>query len=283
MTTLTKLHRDAVDMLRDVSDSARLDAELLIAHTLNIPRTRFITDPDTPIDATQLNAINQQLQQRRHGYPIAYLLGKKHFWDLELTVTPDTLIPRPETELLVEQALACFPAEQSIRVADLGTGTGAIAIAIARARPRWQMLATDRFLPTLQVAQDNAQHYALDNIEFLHSNWFDAFTREQPFDMLISNPPYIRDDDPHLTQGDIRYEPQHALRAGEDGLQDIRHIISHAPACLAENGWLLLEHGYDQASAVRALFEQHRYAAITQKTDLAGHVRITMGQYANGR
>lgn len=282
MITLAHLHKDAIKLLSDVSDTARLDAELLISHVLDIPRTRFITEPDALIETAKLATIQKFLQQRQQGYPVAYLLGRKHFWDLELTVTPDTLIPRPETELLVESALLLFSEHQSIEVADLGTGSGAIAIAIARARPHWHVLATDRYPPTLQIAEQNAARYKLQNIEFLHSDWFEKLNPEKKFDILISNPPYIRENDPHLKQGDVQFEPLHALHAGEDGLRDIRHLIASAARYLNPNGWLLLEHGYDQSQAVHALLLEAGYQAIQHKHDLAGHIRMSMGQKADG-
>lgn len=280
MTTLATLHQDAIRSLQDVSDSARLDAELLIAHVLDLPRTRFITQPDTPIDANQLDKVQATLAQRKQGVPVAYLIGSQHFWDVELAVTRDTLIPRPETEMLVETALTLFGAEQPIHIADLGTGSGAIAIAIAKARPKWQVLATDRYAPTLAIAQHNADNYQLNNIRFLQSNWFDQLAPEQRFDMIISNPPYIPEHDPHLQQGDVRFEPHQALRSGEDGLDDIRHLISTSRDFLKPDGWLLLEHGYDQGVAVNALFAQAGYQQIQQQRDLGGHTRISYGNMA---
>ena len=277
MTTLGSLQQDAIRLLSDVSDTARLDAELLIAHVLEIPRTRFITQPDTQIEATQLDQIQAYIRKRKQGYPVAYLIGNQHFWDVELAVTEATLIPRPETELLVETALTLYPAEQPIHVADLGTGSGAIAIAIAKSRPNWQILATDRYQPTLAIAQQNASHYQLSNISLLQSDWFANINRDNRFEMIISNPPYISNDDPHLQQGDVQFEPQHALRAGRDGLDDIRQLIATAPDYIKPNGWLLLEHGYDQGQAVYNLFIQAGYQDIQQKTDLGGHIRITFG------
>ena len=282
MITLAHLHKDAINLLSEVSDTARLDAELLISHVLNIPRTRFITEPDAPIETEKLATIQKFLQQRQQGYPVAYLLGLKHFWDLELAVTPDTLIPRPETELLVESALMLFPEQQAVDVADFGTGSGAIAIAIAKARPHWHVLATDYYLPTLRIAEQNAAQYKLQNIEFLQSDWFEKIIPDRKFDILISNPPYIRENDPHLKQGDVQFEPLHALHAGKDGLRDIRHIIASASRYLKQNGWLLLEHGYDQSQEVHALFLEAGYQVIQQKYDLAGHIRMSMGQKTDG-
>lgn len=277
MTTLATLQQDAITLLRDVSDTARLDAELLIAHVLGIPRTRFITQPDSPIEAQQLNQIQEYIGKRQQGYPVAYLIGTQHFWDVELNVTEATLIPRPETELLVETALTLYPAETEITLADLGTGSGAIAIALAKTRPHWRILATDRYPATLAIAQHNAVHYQLNNITFLQSDWFENVKCDTPFDMIISNPPYVADHDPHLQQGDVQFEPQQALCAGKDGLDDIRQLIAKALLFLKPGGRLMLEHGYDQGMAVKDLFTQANYHNIEQKTDLGGHIRTTFG------
>ena len=283
MITLSSIQQDAINMLRDVTDSARLDAELLIAHVLDIPRTRFITQPDTHIATAQLDEIQEYLHKRQQGYPVAYLIGNQHFWDVELTVTPDTLIPRPETEILVETALTLFDAEQPIQLADLGTGSGAIAIAIARARPNWQVLATDHYAATLAVAQQNAARYQLNNIRFLHSDWFTRFERDARFEMIISNPPYVAEQDPHLQQGDVQFEPPQALRAGADGLDDLRQLISTSRQFLTPGGWLLLEHGYDQGQAVKKLSADAGYVDIQQRTDLGGHIRMTYASTATAK
>ncbi len=277
--TLGNLHRDAINLLSHSSDSARLDAELLIAHVLVIPRTQFITQPDMAIETQKLDQITALIKQRKQGVPVAYLIGKQHFWDVELTVTKDTLIPRPETELLVETALTLFSQQQPVDVVDLGTGSGAIAIAIAKARPGWNVLATDLASTTLNVAQQNARHYKLDNLQFEQGNWFEAINTNHRFDLIISNPPYVADNDPHLQLGDVQHEPSHALTSGPDGLNDIRYLVTNSHRYLNTDGWLMLEHGYDQGQQVHELFESAGYSSITQRHDLAGHVRMTYAQW----
>lgn len=280
MTTLGETVRQATRLLQAVSDSARLDAELLIARALAIPATHFITRPDDEVSAEQQDKIQALITRRARGEPVAYILGSRHFWDLELQVTPETLIPRPETELLVEAALSLYAPEQAIDVIDLGTGSGAIAIAIARARPHWQVSATDASAAALEVARHNAQRYTLHNIRFVQSHWFDAIDSAQKFDLILSNPPYIAHGDPHLHEGDVRFEPLHALESGVDGLDDIRVLIRNSRQHLRKRGWLMLEHGYDQADAVRQLFLDNGFTHIEQQRDLAGHVRMSMGRYS---
>ena len=278
MTTLEETVRQASLSLQAVSDTARLDAELLIARALDIPRTFFITRADDELDAAQQDRVHALIRRRAQGEPVAYILGSRQFWDLELAVTPDTLIPRPETELLVETALGLFNQEQTVEVIDLGTGSGAIAIAIARARPNWRVTATDASAAALAVARHNAQRYTLTNIRLVQSHWFDAIDSALKFDLIVSNPPYIADSDPHLHAGDVRFEPLPALQAGADGLDDIRILIRDGRQHLRAAGWLMLEHGYDQAAAVRQLFLENGYTQIEQQQDLAGHVRMSMGR-----
>lgn len=217
--------------------------------------------------------------QRLQGRPIAHLIGKREFSTLELSVTPDTLIPRPETELLVELALERIPPNQTCNILDLGTGTGAIALALASERPQAQIMAIDQSLSALQIAKLNAERYQLTNIQFIQSNWFTnlANTAHPVFDVIVSNPPYIAEGDQHLKQGDVRFEPLTALTAGHDGLNDLRVIVQQAPDYLTKQGWLLVEHGYDQGLAVRQLFAQAGFTAIATKQDLAGHDRVTLG------
>ncbi len=277
-TTLKALHQNAIEALRQHSESARLDAELLIAHVLNIPRTRFITEPDQTIEPVQLEKIEHLITRRQTGYPVAYLVGKKYFWDLELIVTEDTLIPRPETELLVETALNLFATTQNLNVADLGTGSGAIAIALAKACPHWHIIATDIHAATLEVAQQNVDAYEQLNIQLLQSHWFEKIDHNTKFDLIVSNPPYIAQGDPHLKRGAVQFEPQRALSSGQDGLDDIRHIIKYASPYLNQHGWLMLEHGYDQAEQVKMIFESAGYQNIHQRFDLADHIRITYAQ-----
>jgi len=277
-TTLGETCRVTAQMLVNTSDSARLDAELLIAHALAIPRARFISNPEHELSQQELDRISALILRRSGGEPVAYILGHKHFWDLDLMVTPDVLIPRPDTELLVEAALELFTEGKEINLLDLGTGSGAIAIALARAKPEWHVSATDDSRAALAIALENAETYRLHNLSLLQSHWFEKLPPEKSYDLILSNPPYIPEADPHLQQGDVRFEPRQALVAGSDGLDAIRHLIPASKAYLKPDGWLMLEHGYDQGDAVRELFARHGYQDIQQKKDLGGHVRVTLGR-----
>lgn len=259
------------------SPSPRLDAELLLAHALGQSRSYLRTWPEREPDAAQCAAFAALLERRRAGEPVAYLLGRQGFWSLDLEVAPHTLIPRPDTELLVETALALGPGGPA-RVLDLGTGTGAIALALACERPAWQVLGVDRVSEAVQLAERNRARLGLGNARFVESVWFSTLGGER-FALIVGNPPYIAADDRHLSEGDVRFEPASALVAGEDGLADIRRIVAEAPEHLEAGGWLLLEHGYDQAEAVRALFAARGFAAVESRRDLGGHQRITLGQW----
>lgn len=259
------------------SPSPRLDAELLLAHALGQSRSYLRTWPEREPDAAQCAAFAALLERRRAGEPVAYLLGRQGFWSLDLEVAPHTLIPRPDTELLVETALTLGPGGPA-RVLDLGTGTGAIALALACERPAWQVLGVDRVSEAVQLAERNRARLGLGNARFVESVWFSALVGEH-FALIVGNPPYIAADDRHLNEGDVRFEPASALVAGEDGLDDIRRIVAEAPEHLEAGGWLLLEHGYDQAEAVRALFAARGFAAVESRRDLGGHQRITLGQW----
>ncbi|MBP9955889.1 MAG: peptide chain release factor N(5)-glutamine methyltransferase [Pseudomonas sp.] len=259
------------------SPSPRLDAELLLAHALGQSRSYLRTWPEREPDAAQCAAFAALLERRRAGEPVAYLLGRQGFWSLDLEVAPHTLIPRPDTELLVETALTLGPGGPA-RVLDLGTGTGAIALAVACERPAWQVLGVDRVSEAVQLAERNRARLGLGNARFVESVWFSTLGGER-FALIVGNPPYIAADDRHLNEGDVRFEPASALVAGEDGLDDIRRIVAEAPEHLEAGGWLLLEHGYDQAEAVRALFAARGFAAVESRRDLGGHQRITLGQW----
>lgn len=259
------------------SPSPRLDAELLLAHALGQSRSYLRTWPEREPSAAQCAAFAALLERRRAGEPVAYLLGRQGFWSLDLEVAPHTLIPRPDTELLVETALALGPGGPA-RVLDLGTGTGAIALALACERPAWQVLGVDRVSEAVQLAERNRARLGLGNARFVESVWFSTLGGER-FALIVGNPPYIAAADRHLSEGDVRFEPASALVAGEDGLDDIRRIVAEAPEHLEAGGWLLLEHGYDQAEAVRALFAARGFAAVESRRDLGGHQRITLGQW----
>lgn len=267
-------------LLLSNSDTARLDIELLLAHLLNVSRTYLLTYPEQLISAEQKHSLDQLISQRQQGYPIAYLLKKRDFWNLTLTVNDQVLIPRPETELLVQLALEKIKGIKNPRILDLGTGSGAIACAIAQERSDAFIIAIDREESAIQVAVENAQRYQLNNIHYIVSHWCDGLvinSELEKFHLILSNPPYIKSTDDHLQQGDVRFEPRSALISGEDGLVDIRKIIQQAPSYLRPNGALLLEHGYDQASAVRDLLANNHYQEITSDCDLAGVERVTMG------
>ena len=260
------------------SPTARLDAELLLAAALGKPRSYLRTWPEHEPSAEQLVAFAALLERRRNGEPVAYILGHQGFWSLDLEVAPHTLIPRPDTELLVETALQLAPATPR-RVLDLGTGTGAIALALASERGGWKVTGVDRIAEAVALAERNRQRLKLSNAEFRLSSWFDALPGER-FDLILSNPPYIAAADRHLAEGDVRFEPMSALVAGADGLDDIRQIVDQAPRHLGAGGWLLLEHGYDQAELVRGLLSAAGFAAVESRRDLGGHERISLGQWS---
>ncbi len=225
------------------------------------------------ISAPDRECFEQLIQRRLAGEPVAYITGEREFWSMNLRVTPDTLIPRPETETLVALALDFIPADANWTVVDLGTGSGAIALAIASERPRCQLIATDQSEAALAVARENAGRLGVGNIRFVRADWL-AFEPDQPYPLIVSNPPYIPSDDPHLKQGDVRYEPDAALASGEDGLRDIKMIAEQAAGRLTESGRLLLECGYDQGEAARALLADIGYRDVEVVKDLAGCDRV---------
>ena len=259
-------------------DEARHEAELLLLHVLERPRSWLFAHATDLLPADAAAAFDALLERRRNGEPVAYLTGRRSFWTLELEVDGNTLIPRPDTELLVELALARLPAGRPLRVADLGTGSGAIALALASERPLAQVVATDASAGALAVAQRNARRHALDNVQFLAggAHWY-APLKGQSFDLIASNPPYIADDDPHLARGDLRFEPATALTAGADGLDDIRQLAAGAAGHLVPGGWLLLEHGRDQGEAIRALLDAAGLAQVQTLQDLEQRDRVTLG------
>ncbi len=268
----------AESQLQPHVEAPRLEAEILLGHLLGKSRSWLIAWSDTCLDDQQLQRYTDLINKRIQGIPIAHLTTEREFWSLPLKITADTLIPRADTELLVETCLELYPAGRSVTVADLGTGSGAIALAIATERPEWSVLATDQSHQALDVAIHNAAALHIDNIQLLQGNWFDALPADTRVEILLSNPPYIPHDDPHLLQGDLRFEPRSALASGADGLDAIRVIISKAEDYLKPGGYLLLEHGYNQGSAVRQLMHKSALGEIHTFTDLAGHERVTMGR-----
>ena len=259
--------------------SARIEIQCLLQHVLNVPRAWLLAHSEHYPNETEQTHYHELLQRRLRGEPVAYLLGEREFFGLMFKVTPATLIPRPETELLVELALPRIPQQGLCRVLDLGTGSGAIALALAHARPDVEVLGCDASTTALAVAHANAQQLAIANAAFIHSDWFEALAA-QKFNIIVSNPPYIAAGDPHLARGDVRFEPISALVSGGDGLHDIRHIAAHAPDYLEPGGWLLLEHGYDQAAQVRELLQQAGFDDVFSACDLAGIERVSGGRIA---
>lgn len=259
------------------SDAARLEAERIMAAALERPRGWLYAHGDAVPDAAQAARFAELVGRRVAGEPLAYLIGSQGFWTLDLAVTPDVLIPRADTERLVELALQRIDPSVPARIADLGTGSGAIALALASERPLAQVKATDASMAALAVAQDNARRLGLANVAFAQGDWTAALGTER-FDLIASNPPYIRDGDPHLARGDLRHEPPAALASGGDGLDAIRTIVAHAPAHLRHGGWLLLEHGYDQGAAVRALLEAAGMIEIETARDIEARDRVSLGR-----
>ncbi|MEL0168974.1 MAG: peptide chain release factor N(5)-glutamine methyltransferase [Pseudomonadaceae bacterium] len=259
------------------SDTARLDAELLLCHAIGKPRTYLRTWPERQPDAEQLRRFEQLLSQRRSGVPIAYLLGEQGFWSLQLEVSQATLIPRPDTERLVEVALELGP-QGAAEVLDLGTGTGAIALALAVERPHWRLTGVDRVAEAVALARRNAERLQIGNAHFDQSDWFSALANRR-FNLIVSNPPYIAESDPHLQQGDVRFEPGSALVSGVDGLDDIRTLVQQAASHLLQAGWLLFEHGWQQADAVALLLREQGFEQVQSWRDLGGQLRVTGGQW----
>jgi release factor glutamine methyltransferase len=258
-------------------DEAKLEAQLLLQHVLNVNRAWLIAHENDALQANQHAAFEALLNRRLSGEPIAYILGGRAFYGLDLLVTPDTLIPRPDTETLVEAALAKIPMAAHPSILDLGTGSGAIALAIAKNRPQASVIAVDASKAALAVAKKNAQNLSIDNVEFVLSNWFQHLNN-QPFDVILSNPPYIEENDAHLSQGDLRFEPISALSSGEDGLNDIRQIIENSLVHLQPQGWLMLEHGYNQADKVADLMANTGFVSIETIKDFGGNNRVTIGK-----
>ena len=273
--TLADALRSAAERL--AGEEARAEAELLLAHALGRPRAwlyAHATDALEPETAARFAAL---VQARQQGEPVAYLLGRREFWSMELEVGPAVLVPRPETELLVELAVARLPAEARARVLDLGTGSGAIALALARERPLAQVTAVDTSVDALALAQRNGARLAPGRVRWLRSDWFSALAGEN-FEVIVSNPPYLADDDPHLRTGDLRFEPPAALSSGPRGDEALRAICSDAPARLVPGGWLLLEHGLEQGEAARALLAGEEFVEVQSWRDLEGRERVSGGR-----
>jgi len=259
------------------ASDAKFEAQLLLQNTLNVNRAWLLAHELDMLPSKAIADFEALLTRRLLGEPVAYILGYREFYGLNLTVTPDTLIPRPDTETLVEAALEKTPADTSCSILDLGTGTGAVALAIAKHRPQAQVMAIDASKAALRIAEHNAKQLGLAHVRFTLSHWFSAVESDR-FNLIVSNPPYIEQHDPHLSQGDLRFEPISALASGTDGLDDIREIIAHSLIHLLPQGWLMLEHGYNQAELAADLMAENGLIEIKTIQDLGGNDRVTIGK-----
>ncbi len=277
MTIQALLANAKRQLIESGSDSPSLDAALLLCHVLQKPRSYLLTWPDKRLDADAISVFEVLLARRIAGEPIAYIIGEREFWSLPLKVAPSTLIPRPDTERLVELAL-----DKAVLIdgdiLDLGTGTGAIALALASELPQRHVLGIDLRSEAVELAEDNRKRLQLSNVTFLQGSWFTPLANGIKFALIASNPPYIEEHDPHLQQGDVRFEPRSALVAGDNGLADIKHIATSAREYLLDRGWLLFEHGDQQGKAVRAILSELGYQQVVTEQDYAGNDRVTLGQ-----
>lgn len=278
--TIKDLIEQAASQFTD-SDTAKLDAQLLLANVLGKDRTWLMTWNDVDVSVADRQQFASLVARRARGEPIAYILGFREFWGLTLECNPSTLIPRPETELLVEKALE-LDLPPDARVLDLGTGTGAIVLALASERPNWRIQAVDFSADAIVLAKRNGENLGINNVEFRQSDWFAALNPAHKFDLIVSNPPYVDPGSPYLNMGDVRFEPRSALIADSTGLADIEHIATNAPRFLSSKnqgfGWLMVEHGYEQAGPVAELFRRAGFGQIRYHSDLAGWPRITVGK-----
>lgn len=275
MYTIKQVLTDAVAKLNN--EEATIEARILLEKTLAVNSAWLISHAEDSVDLDTLSLFEALIQRRVNGEPIAYILGEREFFGLNLKVTPDTLIPRSDTETLVETALAKIPDDQPSKVLDLGTGTGAIAIAIARHKPNADVMAVDLSAAALDIAMSNVHQLAISNVTCVQSDWFNALDAMR-FDVIVSNPPYIEVKDQHLKQGDLRFEPISALVSGEDGLSDIRIILKNVLVYLKPQGWVMLEHGYLQGPSVQELMAEAGLVDIETIQDLAGNDRVTIAK-----
>ncbi len=278
-STLQQALQQARQQLAALPGAApRLEAEVLLSFSLGRPRSHLYAWPERPLEADRQAHFSTLVARRIGGEPIAYITGQREFWSLDLRVTPETLIPRPESELLVELALTLIPPDRPLNIADLGTGSGAIAAAIASERPGCTLFATDISDAALRIARENFDRLGLARVQTRHGHWCEALPRNPSLDLIVSNPPYIPDSDPHLTQGDLPWEPRSALASGHDGLDDLRCITGQAATYLPPGGWLLLEHGCHQGTAVRRLLTAAGFQAVATHRDLSGQERVSKGR-----
>ena len=274
MVTVQELLRSGSDL---PTDSARRDTEILLCHCLGKPRAWLYTWPEKEVARDCARDFEKLLAQRREGVPVAYLTGEREFWSLQLAVSDATLIPRPETETLVSWALE-LALPNAASVLDLGTGSGAIALALASERSHWRVTALDVSQEALQVARGNAVRTRLTSVHFVQSDWYQAVTGQR-FNALLANPPYIDGDDPHLALGDVRFEPRSALVSSDSGLEDLGRLVTGASDHLLDGGWLLLEHGFEQANAVCAMLHDAGFSQVSTRRDMSGQQRITGGRW----
>ena len=275
--TIQQALQQARQNLADSSPTARLDAQVLLSHVLQCNTAHLLAWPEKRLNEDQRANYLQLIQQRQQGRPVAHLTGSREFWSLNFSVNDSTLIPRPETETLIEFILDKFSDNKKLKLLDMGTGTGAIAITIATEKPGWEIYASELSADALKLARDNSDCHQTNNITFIQSNWFNNI-KDKDFDIIVSNPPYIANHDPHLLAGDVRFEPQSALSAGITGMDDIEHLCLHAKNHLKKNAWLIVEHGYNQKQLVSDCFAKNGFTQIEQKQDLSGHTRMTAGK-----
>ena len=275
--TLEQAIAAGADLLASSSESAKLDAQVLLLHILQKPRSYLFTWPEHALSNEQQSQFNVFLQRRLKGEPVAHITGLREFWSLSLEVNATTLIPRPDTETLVECALN-MAMPDTAKVLDLGTGTGAIALALGSEMPSWQIVAVDRVTEAVALANKNQQRLGINNVDVKQSNWFSALQGER-FNLIVTNPPYIEQDDIHLNQGDVRFEPLSALVADDAGMSDIKQIITQSRDYLLSSGYLLIEHGFEQAEAVRHLFKEMAFINIKTVKDFGNNDRVTLAQW----
>ncbi len=281
-STISEALQAAEKSLSRTSPSPHLDAEVLLSHALGRPRSFLYTWPERSLTGEEQDRFRDLIDRRAEGEPIAYLTGEREFWSQAIGVTPGVLIPRPETELLVELALEHLPHGRAARIADLGTGSGAVALALARECPGCRITATDASATALSLARENAERLGLGGIDWRLGSWMEPLAGPR-FDLIVSNPPYVASGDPHLERGDVRFEPREALDAGPEGLDDLRRIVEGAPDRLLSGGWLILEHGSDQGEAMRAMLSKAGFKDVETRRDLAGLERATLGRLGASR